>query len=67
MSQCLHQYLGSFFCHDITNFNAPHLEMFRLNTFVTELLVLFHMGENKQAAEEIHSFPSLKLRKHEIV
>ena len=44
--------------------------MFRVNTFVTELLVLFHMGENskeKQADEEIHSFPSLKLSKHEIV
>ena len=31
------------------------------------LFVLFHGGENKQAAEEIHSFPSLKLRKHEII
>ena len=69
MPQCLQQYLGSFFCHDITNFNAANSEMFRVNTFVTELLVLFHRGENsqnKQAAEEIHSFPSLKLSKHEI-
>ena len=44
--------------------------MFRVNTFVTELLVLFHTGENgqnKQAAEEIDSFPSLKLSKHETV
>ena len=44
--------------------------MFRVNTFVTELLVLFHREENsqnKQAAEEIDSFPSLKLSKHELV
>ena len=44
--------------------------MFRGNTFVTEPLVLFHRGENsqnKQAAEEIHSFPPLKLSKHELV
>ena len=44
--------------------------MFRVNTFVTELLVLFHKGENsqdKQAAEEIHSFSSLKLSKHELI
>ena len=40
--------------------------MFWVNTFAQELLVLFHRGENKQAAEEIHSFPSLKLSKHEI-
>ena len=40
--------------------------MFWVNTFAHELLVLFHRGENKQAAEEIHSFPSLKLSKHEI-
>ena len=32
-----------------------------------ELLVLFHREENKQAAEEIHSYPSLKLSKLEIV
>ena len=54
----------------MTNFNAANSEMFRVNTFVTELLVLFHRGENsqdKQAAEEIHSFPSLKLSKHELV
>ena len=69
MPRCLQQYLRSFFCH-ITNFNAANSEMFRVTTFVTELLVLFHRGENsqnKQAAEEIHSFPSLKLSKHEIV
>ena len=51
-------------------FNAANSEMFRGNTFVTEPLVLFHRGENsqnKQAAEEIHSFPSLKLSKHELV
>ena len=44
--------------------------MFRVYTFVAELLDLFHRGENsqnKQAAEEIHWFPSLKLSKHEIV
>ena len=35
--------------------------------YICELLVLFHRGENKQAAEEIHWFPSLKLSKHEIV
>ena len=40
--------------------------MFWVNTFAHDLLVLFHRGENKQAAEEIHSFPSLKLSKHEI-
>ena len=69
MPWCLQQYLISFFCH-ITNFNAASSEMFWVNTFVTELLVLFHRGENsqnKQAAKEIHSFPSLKLSKHEIV
>ena len=32
----------------------------------SNLYVLFHREENKQAAEEIHSFPSLKLSKHEI-
>ena len=67
MPQCLQQYLRSFFCHDITNFNAANSEMFQVNTFVTELLILFHRRENKQAAEEIHSFPSFKLSKHEIV
>ena len=36
-----------------------------MNTFAQELLVLVHR-ENKQAAEEIHSFPPLKLSKHEI-
>ena len=51
----------------ITNFNTAISEMFQVNTFVPELLVLFHRGENKQATEEIHSFPSLKLSKHEIV
>ena len=54
----------------MTNFNAANSEMCRVNTFVTELLVLFHRGENsqnKQAAEEIDSFPSLKLSKHELV
>ena len=66
MPWCLQQYLRSFFCH-ITNFNAANSEMFRVNTLVTELLVLFHRGENKQAAEEIHPFPSLKLNKHEVV
>ena len=37
--------------------------MFWVNTFVTELLVLFHKGENsqdKQVAEETHLFPSLR-------
>ena len=61
------QYLGSFFYHDITNFNAAYLEMFRVNTLFCELLILFHRGENKQTSEEINSFPSLKLSKHEIV
>ena len=67
--RCLQQYLRSFFCH-VTNFNAANSEMFRLNISVTELLVLFHRGENskdKQAAEEIHSFSSLKISKHELV
>ena len=62
MPQCLQKYLRSFFSHDITAFNVANLEMFWANTFAHELLVLFHRGENKQAAEEIHSFPSLKLR-----
>ena len=65
MPQCLQQHLRGFFCHDITNFNAANSEMFRVN--ICELLVLFRRGENKQATEEIHSFPSLKLSKHEIV
>ena len=69
MPQYLQQYLGSFFCHDITNFNAANSEMFRVNTFVN-FLFFSARGENKQATEEIHSFqwsfPSLKLRKHEI-
>ena len=34
MPQCLQQYLGSFFCHDFTNFNAAKLEIFRVNAFV---------------------------------
>ena len=66
MPQCLQQYLGSFFCHDITNFNAAYSEMLR-GEYIWEPLVLFHRGENKQASEEINSFPSLKLSKHEIV
>ena len=37
-----------------------------MNTLTRKLLVLFHRGQNKQAAEEIHLFPSLKLSKHEI-
>ena len=36
-----------------------------MGEYIYELLVLFHRGENKQATEEIHSFPSLKLSKHE--
>ena len=66
MPECLQQYLGSFFCHDITNFNAGNSEMFRVNTFVN-FLFFSRRGENKQATEEILSFPSLKLSKHEIV
>ena len=61
MPQCLQQYLGSFFCHDITNFNAGNVS----GEYICELLVLFRRGEDKQATEEIHSFPSLKLSKHE--
>ena len=65
--RCLQQYLRSCFCH-ITNFNAANSEMFRVNTFVTELLVLFHRGEKSQnKQEEIHLFPSLKFSKHKIV
>ena len=48
--------LGSFFCHNITNFNAANSEMFRVNTFVN-FLFFFRRGENKQATVEIHSFP----------
>ena len=66
MPKCLQQYLGSFFCRGITNVNAANSEMFRVNTFVN-FFFLLHRGENKQAAEEIHSFPSWKLSKHEIV
>ena len=66
MPQCLQQYLRSFFSHDITTFNDGNSEMF-LGEYICELLVLFHEGENKQVAEEIHSFPSLKFSKHEIV
>ena len=35
--------------------------------YICELLVLFRGGDNKQATEKIHSFPSLKLSKHEVV
>ena len=35
--------------------------------YIGELLVPFHRGENKQAAEEIRSFPTLKLSKHDLV
>ena len=43
MPQCLQQYMGSFFCHDITNINAANSEMFRINTFVNFLF--FSVGE----------------------
>ena len=43
MPQCLQQYLGGFFCHDITNFNAANSEMFRVNTFMNFLF--FSAGE----------------------
>ena len=58
----MQQYLGSFFCHDITNFNAANSEMFRVNTFVNFLF--FSVGEkiNKQPFVSL-----LKLSKHEIV
>ena len=36
-------YLGSFFCHDMTNFNATNSEMFQVNTFVNFLF--FSIGE----------------------
>ena len=58
-------------CHLLVQGPKKNLNTLNIvKTFVTELLVLFHRGENsqnKQAAEEIHSFPSLKLSKHEIV
>ena len=56
MPQCLQQYLGSFFCHDITNFNAANSEMFWVNTFVNFLF--FSVGEkmNKQLRRSIR-FP----------
>ena len=38
--------------------------MFQVNTFLN---FLFSLIVDKQAAEEIHSFPSLELSKHEIV
>ena len=59
--QCLQQYLGSLVCHDIAYFGNVS------DGYICELLVLFHRGEDKQAAEEIPSFPSLKLRKRKIV
>ena len=62
MPECLQQYLRSLFCHDITNFNATYSEMFGVNTFV-DFLFSFIGRENKQAAEEISPFPSLKLTK----
>ena len=65
MPQCLQQYLRSFFCHDVTNFNAVNSEI-SSGEYICELLLLYHRGENKQAAEEIHSFPSLKVSKHEL-
>ena len=43
------------------------MSLYVLGEYICELLVLFHRVEKKQAAEEIHSFPSLKLSKHEIV
>ena len=39
-------------------------KMFQVNTF---LKFLFSLIGDKQAAEEIHSFPSLELSKHETV
>ena len=64
MSRCLQQYLRSLFGPDIANVNATNLEMFRVNTLWTSNSC---MRENKQAAEEIHSFPLLKLGKHKII
>ena len=61
MPKCLQQYLRSLFCHDITNFNANNSENYVWGEYICGLLVLFHRGENKQAAGEINPFPSLKL------
>ena len=48
MPQCLQQYLGSYFCHDITNFNAANSEMFRVNTFVNFLFSFIWENINKR-------------------
>ena len=49
---------------------APNLHM-RLRLlrviYICEILVLFHRGENKQMADEIHSSCYLNLSKHKIV
>ena len=56
LQQCLQQYLGSFFCHDITNFNAANSKIFRVNTFVN--FSFFSIGEkiNKRLRRSIR-FP----------
>ena len=67
MPQYLQQYLGSSFCHDITNFNVANSEMFRVNAFVNFLF--FSVGEkiNKRLRRSIILCPSLKRSKHKIV
>ena len=55
------------FVTKITNFNAANSEIYVLGEYICDLLVLFRRGDNKQAAEEIHSFPLLKLIKDERV
>ena len=50
----------------LTNFNAAELGNVS-GEYICELFVLFHRRENEQAAEEIHSSPSSKLSKREIV
>ena len=44
----LQEYLGSFFCHDITNSNAANSEMFPVNTFVNFLFSFIGEKINKR-------------------
>ena len=53
---------AAIFGHDITNFNAANLEVFRVNTFVNFLISFIGEKINKGLRpEEIHSFSRLKL------
>ena len=66
MPQCLQQYLKSFFNVTTLLILTP-LTQNVSGEYLCEFFVLFHREENKQVAEEIHSFPSLKHSRHKIV